>query len=282
MKPLFRIKLVADAVPSRALLPIVDVLRARGFSALQATSEPDAPADALLVIGMAAGVAISPQALGWIARACQLSMAVYLLHAPLPQQAEVLQAFGAVVLGGHLDALPSPTHGDLPAMIRAALPRDSVGRYDVMPLFANAALRAAILARLATPYWGRVGVVAAPEATGWMLGMGLAQALGVGFVGLRQAGHLPYPVHTLHAVPYTDYSSKLKCLQAKPGTIEKGSKVLIADDWVETGATASAAITLVEAMGGNVIGIASIGIDPRHMPQAWRENGFVTFIGDNI
>lgn len=177
---------------------------------------------------------------------------------------------------------PAVPEENLVARIQAALPRDSIGRYDVLPLFADAALREAIIARLAAPYRGRVDAVAAPEATGWLLGMGLAQALGAGFVGLRRAGRLPYPPHTLHEAAYTDYSGTQKCLQARPGAIATGSRVLIADDWVETGATAGAAIALVEALGGTAVGIAAIGVDPRHMPQAWREGRFITFIGDDI
>jgi adenine/guanine phosphoribosyltransferase-like PRPP-binding protein len=41
----------------------------------------------------------------------------------------------------------------------------------------------------------------------------------------------------------------------------RGSRVLLVDDWVETGAQARAAISLIEQHGGIVAGVASIQMD---------------------
>ena len=39
------------------------------------------------------------------------------------------------------------------------------------------------------------------------------------------------------------------------GSIKKGDRVLIVDEWIETGSQAKAAIKLIEKQGGKVIGI---------------------------
>jgi adenine phosphoribosyltransferase len=49
------------------------------------------------------------------------------------------------------------------------------------------------------------------------------------------------------------------------------TKVLIVDEWIETGAQVKAAIELVERQGGIVIGIATINIDDNADTRLIRE-----------
>ena len=74
---------------------------------------------------------------------------------------------------------------------KAVLPAGTIRVYDLMPVFEDAVLFAEITRALAEPFAGRVDVVVAPEALGWVLGAALARELGVGFVGVRKKGKLP-------------------------------------------------------------------------------------------
>jgi len=84
----------------------------------------------------------------------------------------------------------------------------------------------------------------------------LAQKLRAGFVPLRKPGKLPPPVMT---VDYQlEYGSDQ--LEANSDTVQLGQRVLIVDDVLATGGTLVAASTLIERLGGNVVG-ASVLIE---------------------
>ncbi|MGH2484921.1 MAG: phosphoribosyltransferase family protein [Ktedonobacterales bacterium] len=132
-------------------------------------------------------------------------------------------------------------------------------RYDVTPLFADAeAFAAAIDDLLAligeTPY----DLVAGIDALGFILGAALALRAGTGFVPIRKGGKLPVEVET---VEFMDYSGARKALELRRDAIALGMRVLVVDEWIETGAQVGAAIGLIEGRGGVVVGVATIHVD---------------------
>jgi adenine phosphoribosyltransferase len=162
------------------------------------------------------------------------------------------------------------------------LPKDSIGRYDLLPAFMDKELFADIIGFLATPYTELIDFVAAPEAIGWVLGSAIAKELKVGFIPLRKVGNLPYAKETLVSQTYLDYSGKIKTLEIKKGCVSKGSRILVIDEWVETGASLHCCIDLLQKLGCIVVGLATIGIDYCQGTKDWIDNGFVTFIGKDI
>lgn len=80
------------------------------------------------------------------------------------------------------------------------------------------------------------------ESRGFILGTPVAYNLGVGFVPVRKPGKLPAPVHT---VEYDlEYGSDR--LEIHQDALHPGSRVLIVDDLIATGGTASATAELVQ------------------------------------
>uniref|UniRef100_A0A674H5Q6 adenine phosphoribosyltransferase n=1 Tax=Taeniopygia guttata TaxID=59729 RepID=A0A674H5Q6_TAEGU len=71
------------------------------------------------------------------------------------------------------------------------------------------------------------------------------------FLAIRKAGHLC--VQTA-AQPYSDYSGREKVMEVRTDAISPGLRILLVDQWVETGGTMRAAIELVERLGGVVAG----------------------------
>ncbi|XP_032810898.1 adenine phosphoribosyltransferase-like [Petromyzon marinus] len=100
-----------------------------------------------------------------------------------------------------------------------------------------------------------IDIVAGIDGMGFILGTAVAYRLHKGFLAIRKAGHLC--VKTI-SQNYTDYSGKNKELEVRTDVIKPGIRVLIVDQWIETGGTMNAAIALVENLGGIVAGVATI------------------------
>ena len=97
------------------------------------------------------------------------------------------------------------------------------------------------------------------EARGFIFGAPVAQEFGVGFVAVRKAGKLPGRVR---GIDYDlEYGSAR--LEMQVGSIGPGSRVLVIDDLLATGGSATAAIELIRGMGGKVIGAGFVV----HLPE---------------
>lgn len=132
-------------------------------------------------------------------------------------------------------------------------------RYDVTPLFADAAAFSSLVADLGARFDGLpFDLVAGIDALGFILGAGMALQAGKGFLAIRKGGKLPVPVT---AQEFIDYTGQRKLLEVRADALKPGTRVLLVDEWIETGAQALAAITLIERQGGIVVGIAAINID---------------------
>ncbi len=81
-----------------------------------------------------------------------------------------------------------------------------------------------------------------------------AQRLGVGFVAARKPGKLPGDIARVeYALEYgTDV------LEMQASSIAADDRVVIIDDVIATGGTASAAASLVEGMGAEVVEIRAV------------------------
>jgi adenine phosphoribosyltransferase len=143
------------------------------------------------------------------------------------------------------------------------------GRYDVTPLFADARAFAALvdgLLALAQPLGFEI--VAGIDALGSILGSALALRAGRGFIPIRKEGKLPVAVD--HA-GFVDYTGTPKALELRYDAVLPGQRVLIVDEWIETGAQVSAAICLIERRGGIIAGVATIHIDANERTQLLSE-----------
>jgi adenine phosphoribosyltransferase len=97
-----------------------------------------------------------------------------------------------------------------------------------------------------------VDVVIAAEARGFLLGAALSRELHAGFVLARKPGKLPYS--TVRAEYLLEYATD--ALEVHSDAVASGARVLVHDDLLATGGTASALCSLVEQLGGTVVGCA--------------------------
>jgi adenine phosphoribosyltransferase len=124
---------------------------------------------------------------------------------------------------------------------------------DITPVLAvPEALDAAVtgLAEFCKPL--DVELVVGAEARGFLLGPALARELGAGFVLARKPGKLPHT--TVRAEYQLEYG--IDTLEIHSDAVRAGSRVLVHDDLLATGGTASATCSLVEQLGGIVVACA--------------------------
>ncbi len=94
-------------------------------------------------------------------------------------------------------------------------------------------------------------VIIGVESRGFLFGVPVALALGVGFVPVRKAGKLPSPAEREEYE--LEYGTAI--LEMHRDALRLGQRVLIVDDLLATGGTAAATARLVEKLGGKVAGL---------------------------
>ena len=103
-----------------------------------------------------------------------------------------------------------------------------------------------------------VDVVGGLDAMGFVLGAALAARLGVGFLPIRKAGKLCVDTDK---VSFSNYSGRTQDMEMRLPAFAPGTKVLLVDQWVETGGTMRGAVELVERQQGKVAGMVAIAIE---------------------
>ncbi|KAK2740461.1 adenine phosphoribosyltransferase [Myotisia sp. PD_48] len=131
---------------------------------------------------------------------------------------------------------------------------------DILPIFADPTLHDALLRSLELHILSTYGsdqkpdVIVGLEARGFLFGPSLALRLGAAFVPVRKQGKLPGPVET--ETYQKEYGSDF--FQMQSDAIKPGQKVVIVDDIIATGGSAAAAGSLVQKLGGNLLGFIFI------------------------
>jgi adenine phosphoribosyltransferase len=100
----------------------------------------------------------------------------------------------------------------------------------------------------------RIDKVVGIEARGFILGGAIAHQLSIGFVPVRKRGKLPWK--TLSQEYQLEYGTD--SMEIHIDAIQPNENILIVDDLIATGGTAEAAIKLIRAHKGNVVGCSFI------------------------
>jgi adenine phosphoribosyltransferase len=132
-------------------------------------------------------------------------------------------------------------------------PKPGIIFKDITPLLGDALAFAAATRAMADGFRGHgLTHVVAIESRGFILGGPVAQELGVGFIPVRKPGKLP--AATRREQYALEYGSDV--LEIHADACADGARVLIVDDVLATGGTASATERLVEALGATVVGFS--------------------------
>jgi adenine phosphoribosyltransferase len=146
---------------------------------------------------------------------------------------------------------------DLKKLIREApdFPKPGILFYDITTLLRDKDGFGSVIDSFEEHYRDqRVDVVLGIEARGFIFAPAVACALGTGFIPVRKPGKLPCKTVAIeYALEYgTDR------LEIHEDAIKPGQHVLIIDDVLATGGTASAVTRLVEKLGGVVAGVGFV------------------------
>ncbi|MBS0124920.1 phosphoribosyltransferase family protein [Thetidibacter halocola] len=112
-----------------------------------------------------------------------------------------------------------------------------------------------------------IDVVAGLDAMGFVLGSALAARLKRGFLPIRKAGKLCVDTDR---VTFSNYSGRTQDMEMRLPAFAAGTRVLLVDQWVETGGTMDGAIRLIERQKGTVAGIVTIAMEENPATDAYR------------
>lgn len=122
---------------------------------------------------------------------------------------------------------------------------------DISTIMLDPKLSKKVLTHLKDLYQAEsIDAVAGIESRGFLFGYPLAMELGVPFILIRKKGKLPYKKRS-HSYEL-EYGSAV--IEMNEDAVKNGQKVLIHDDLLATGGSASAAAELIKKCGGSVFG----------------------------
>lgn len=123
---------------------------------------------------------------------------------------------------------------------------------DITPLLGDKKIFAEVVDVMSRAWFDdRPDLVAAIEARGFIPGAAMAVRLGAGFVPIRKTGKLPWK--TIFETYELEYGTDQ--LEVHADSVKPGQRVLIVDDVLATGGTASAAVRLMRKLGADVVGV---------------------------
>ncbi|PIP13288.1 MAG: adenine phosphoribosyltransferase [bacterium (Candidatus Stahlbacteria) CG08_land_8_20_14_0_20_40_26] len=144
---------------------------------------------------------------------------------------------------------------DLKRVIRSIpdFPKKGILFRDITPLLEDRDTFRKVIDIFAEYYKDKeIDKIVSVEARGFIFSGALSYIIDAGIVLVRKPGKLPYKV--IKEDYELEYGKNI--LEVHRDAIKKGEKVLVFDDLLATGGTASAICRLVERLGGEVISVA--------------------------
>ena len=113
-----------------------------------------------------------------------------------------------------------------------------------------------------------IDVVAGLDAMGFVLAAGIAARIGKGFLPIRKSGKLCVDTDS---ASMTNYSGQTQSMEMRLPAFAPGTRVLLVDQWVETGGTMYGAVQLVEQQKGTVAGMVAIVMEENENTKSYRD-----------
>jgi adenine phosphoribosyltransferase len=131
----------------------------------------------------------------------------------------------------------------------ADYPKPGIQFRDITTLLRDADAFALTIDALVEPWRGKkIDKVAGIEARGFILGGAVAHGLKCGFVPIRKRGKLPH--ETVRVAYSLEYG--VDEMEMHTDAIRAGERVLLIDDLIATGGTATGAASLLQSAGAQV------------------------------
>ena len=149
--------------------------------------------------------------------------------------------------------MTSPTlQLDLRSTIRTIpdYPKPGIMFRDITTLLGSARAFRRAVDELVQPWAGsKIDKIAGIEARGFIIGGAIAHQLSAGFVPIRKKGKLPHKsVRVAYSLEYG-----IDEMEMHEDGVTKGERVILVDDLIATGGTATAAVQLLRQMGAEIV-----------------------------
>ena len=128
-------------------------------------------------------------------------------------------------------------------------PKPGIMFRDITTLLGDARAFRRAIDELVQPWAGtKIDKVAGIEARGFILGGAVAHQLSAGFVPIRKKGKLP---HATVSIAYSlEYG--IDEMEMHEDAVKPGERVILVDDLIATGGTATAAVSLLTRIGAGI------------------------------
>ena len=135
-------------------------------------------------------------------------------------------------------------------------------KLDFTPLFTEPKVFRSLVLDLCRPFRAAtIDKVACPESMGFLLGSAVAAELKLGLVPIRKEGKLPNIKRNVARQRFVDYTGEASSFEINKAVLGQGERVLLIDDWVETGGQLRGLTKLLEKRGAVVSGISVLGFN---------------------
>ncbi|MEU3621477.1 phosphoribosyltransferase [Amycolatopsis coloradensis] len=132
------------------------------------------------------------------------------------------------------------------------------GHADLWPVFRDGDTFREVIKALVEPFRAAgVTAVCGIESRGFLLGGAAATELGVGFVAVRKGTGM-FPGEKLSRETAPDYRGFRHTLRIQRASLAPGDRLLLVDDWIETGSQALAVKELLQEAGAELAGCAVV------------------------
>lgn len=166
----------------------------------------------------------------------------------------------------------------LSRLIQQHVEKDSSKRF-IGSIYQDMECMNGVIDYIAEPFRGKVDAIASPATAGYILGSMMARELNVPFVPIFKGGNADEDQSEDYIrSSYIDHRNSVRSMRIRKDSLKPGQKILLVDNWIETAATISTCLTLLDEAETEVAGIAAFGIDYNDATARLIETGKVRVI----
>jgi adenine phosphoribosyltransferase len=136
----------------------------------------------------------------------------------------------------------------------------------------------AVLSYFKEIYQDKVDSIAALDGSGYILGSMLARELNVAFVPVAKEREYNEFDDEYYRSSYINHRDEACSVVIRKDCLAPNCRVLIVDNWIESGATVQAILSMLEDAEVNVVGIAAFGIDKNPRTESLKNEINITAI----
>jgi len=151
-------------------------------------------------------------------------------------------------------------------------------RSDITPIFEDSHLFNKLIRDLSSQFkTEEFDKVVCLDALGFVIGSAIAFKLNKPLILIRKSGKFPNNKEELESINFIDYN-KEESFEIKKNSLKKEDRVLLVDEWIDTGAQIKAAIELIEKFSAKIVGITTIYLNLNKETEKLSENYRIKYL----